>query len=259
MRDYSRLAALGIPRRGARRAAVVLAVLGFASLTLHDHAVAQGDVSEPIRAGDAEILDIDDPTDALTDGDSNTIFTLGVPGEATCPGDSANDQWRIQSFIVPATDDPGSLTFGPIWPEGDGRYAVYQADTRPYSQVLLGQNDVAGQPGRILATPPLTIGVFPFGTLTAPRYRIGMACTLFGETARYWDTEIVMAEANDVEPGGLSWRLASAPETSPASRSTSFRSWPFIAVIGLAGTAALVLTVRRRTANRTPPLVKETS
>ncbi len=252
--------------RGPRRLLVVaLASVGPLTLGWDAAASAQGEVGAPVRAGDIEILDADNPTTVLTDGDSNTVFTLRLPGAATCPGDSANDQWRVQSFIVPATDDPGALTYGPIWPDGDGRYAVYQADTRPYSQVLLGQNEVAGQPGRILATPPLTMGVFPFGTLPEPAYRIGMACTLFGETAKYWDTELVMGEAPEAEPGGLSWRVATAASAAMVGSSlliedsSSLPGWPVLLVAGLFVGAASVLVVRWRLASRTPPLVKESA
>ncbi len=239
-----------------------LAALVCSLLSLSGLAAAQGEVGNPVDAGAVGIYDVDDPSTTLVEGDSNTVFTLRLPDGASCPGDSAHDDWRVNSFIVPATDDPGALRYGVIWPEGDGRYALYGADTRPYSLVLTGQNATAGLPGRIVAPPPFTLGVFPAGTLTADRYRIGLACTYFRETAIYWDTELVMSDDPDIQPGELRWRLADAPDTAGAGSDSggtgSIGAFPLVIVsAGALAALALFSLSRRHTRHRVPPLAKE--
>lgn len=199
-------------------------------------------------AGEAVVVDAGNPSKRLTDGASATVFTLLLPDGAACPGDSANDQYRVQSFVVPASHDPGALVYGSIKPEGDGRWSLYEVNTRPLVHALTEMNDGAGQPGRIGGFPPLSFAVFPPGELPEGRYRIGIACTRARRTERYWDTELVLTEVAEDEPGQLHWRAAGAAAVPSSGDGWSGTTVLVLAAVG-AGTAAATFLLRR---SRTP-------
>ena len=250
-----------------RRALVVTAVAS--GLLGMPTAWAAGGVL-PIDSGTVEPVDTGDQSKEILEGRSATEFFLRLPEGAACPGDSLHDQWRVQSFIVPAVDDPGSIDYGVVGPTGEGQYALYDVDTRPFTDVLTRQNLRAGEPGVISEVPALSFAVFPPGTLPSGRYRIGIACTFFRSTADYWDTEIVVTTSPDDEPGQLVWRLADAPAYSAPADDTQ-NNWLFPVVGGLGAAVAVALgwafwrrsirrvatPVRVTPRSRTRPLTKE--
>lgn len=220
--------------------------------------VADATLDTPVDAGDIVIVNANNRRRPMTEGDSNTIFSVQVPEQASCPGDSANDDWRVQSFVIPAEMDPGALEYGALRPIGENLHALYGADTRPYIQAFLGQNAGPGKPGQILAAPPLSFGVFPAGMLPAGTYRIGVACTYFRDTAKYWDTEIELISDTSVQPGEFRWRLvdSSAAPSAPAADSGSGGA-PWLAISALVLTAVVgVIVVRTRSNSRST--LKET-
>lgn len=232
---------------------VVIAVLGWGAAA----APADASVDAPSDAGTAQFVD---PTSRqpIYSGDSNTPFVLAVPDDAACPGDSASDDWRVQSFLVPVADDPGALRYGIIRADGDGRFAVYTVQTRPYVHALTEQNAAPGLPGKIVESPPLSFGVFPAGTLTEDTYRVGIACTLYRETAVYWDTVIELTAAPDVEPGQFRWSVADAPVVAESEGGSSVVY--LLLAIAAVVISVVVIRVRRRArpdANRPTPTTKE--
>ena len=221
------------------------------------HASEPATVDAPARAGDAVIVDPDDPAKQVVSGGSTTEFTIRLPDGAACPGDSANDQWRVQTFLVPASDDPGQLRYGEVGPDGDGRWSVYDVDTRPYIHGLTEPNALAGSPGRISALPVFSFAVFPPGILPPGDYRVGVACTLMRQTAVYWDTALTLSADAADEPAQLTWRLTSAP----ASASTNSNGSGVVLIVVLAAAAALatVAVVLWRRSHRSLQLAKEIS
>ncbi len=215
-------------------------------------------VDAPLDAGEILIVDANNRDRSIDEGDSNMVFSVRVPDGATCPGDSANDDWRVQSFVIPATMDPGALEYRALRPIGENLHALYGADTRPYIQAFLGQNSTPGQPGQILEAPPLSFAVFPAGMLPAGRYRIGVACTYFRDTAKYWDTEIELIDDSSVQPGAFRWRLATADAASSADAAAGDSGgspWTAISVAALVGGAAVLAVLFR---SRSRPRSKET-
>src|SRR6185295_3009920 len=80
------------------------------------------------------------------------------------------------------------------------------------------------------------------------RYRVGIACTLFRETAKYWDTELVLAASPGDTPGQFVWRLANAPARADATNHGT-NLW-LIAAIGALCAGALGWFVwQRKTRN----------
>ena len=173
--------------------------------------ITSATVDAPVRSGDVVVVSSSDGSHELTHGGSATAFSLRLPAGASCPGDSANDQWRVQSFVVPATDDPSTFKYTSVAPAGDGRYALYDAQTHPLINSLTQENLAPGHPGVIPAIPPLSFAVFPPGTVPSGTYRVGIACTLFRATAKYWDTQLVVTATPRDKPGQLVWRLARLP------------------------------------------------
>lgn len=197
-------------------AAVVAAALVFVTWLLTGPIVrAAGSSTSPVGPavdlGDAVPIDPANRTSLLAGGASATQFELQLPADAACPGDSLHDQWRVQSFIVPVADDPGVIAYGANGPEGKDQYALYELNTSPYTDILTRPNTVAGAPGVVNAVPTLSFAVFPPGTLPTGRYRMGIACTYFRETAHYWDVEVEMTATPDDEPGQMIWRLVDPP------------------------------------------------
>lgn len=215
--------------------ALLLIAAGCAGVTVVDAA--------GVRSGDATIVS-SSSHQPINHGGSATTFTVRLPSDAQCPGDSAHDQWRVQSFLVPAAVDPGSLTYLLQGPRADGGYPLFDVATHPVSQLLLRANDAAGQPGYLDSLPDMSFVVFKDANLAPGEYRLGLACTQWRQTERYWDTRIVISAAPNDAPAKLQWRLASAP-TSVLS-SSSGRSWPTYIVAVLVVVAAGVVVVRFR-------------
>ncbi len=262
----------GLRRRHALAAALVSACWPLVTLAclVNDTAAAGLDQSANVGpdlpavaadVGDVVVVSASDRTTTLAEGDTNTVFSLRLPTGSVCPGDSANDDWRVQSFIVPAATDLATLRYGSTRPRGDFMYGLYTTEGRPYVQVLLAQNPTAGQPGQILDPPPLSFGTFTPDLLPVGRYKIGIACSYYEVGAKFWDAEIVLSESRDVDPGQRTWALASSDQTATANTTGATGSDGSNVARAVAATAALAtlatvvtLWLRRR---RTPVISKE--
>lgn len=197
-------------------------------------------LTEPaVDLGSVTPVDAEDTTKMLPGGGSATVFGLQLPQGAACPGDSLNDQWRVQSFIIPVAADPGGVTYGANGPEGVDQYALYEVNTSPFTDILTRPNTTPGAPGVIAGIPALSFAVFPPGTLPDGTYRMGIACTYFRQTAQYWDTEVVVAASADDEPGQMTWRLSDPPPgVSPPEEADTSTNWLTPALAGVAVVAA---------------------
>ncbi|MBV8958283.1 MAG: hypothetical protein JO054_05825 [Actinobacteria bacterium] len=183
------------------------------------------------RAGTATVVRNAGTSVRLNSGGSGTTFSLDLPGDSSCPGDSANDGYRVQSFLVPAKDDPGALTYFSVMPVGKGRYALYDIYTNPYIQAQTAKQLRPGGPGPIIDIPAFNFAVFPPGLLPGGRYRIGIACSLHNNTVRYWDNEIDLVRAPSDKPAELHWRVIG----THASHPVNWLSW----ALGAAALAAV--------------------
>lgn len=208
---------------------------------------AHASVDDPVRAGDAVIVEPSHVDHPIARGASATLFSVRLPDGAACPGDSEHDQWRVQSFIAPIDDDPATFTYNVIAPDGEGRYALYLQTTRPFINMVTQSNSTVGAPGQIGGVPSMSFAVFPPGTLPAGRYRIGIACTLFHETAKYWDSELDITETPSDQPGQLTWVAPNAPADGSKADDSS-TSWLPIAAAGVLALLAVAWAVRARRA-----------
>lgn len=194
--------------------------------------------------GTIEVIEGGGSSEPSGGGGSETTFSLRIPGTPECPGDSADENYRIQSFIVPADVDPASLRYFSVMPVGEGRYALYDVFTSPYIQALTAKATKPGGPGPIVNIPDLNFAVFPPGRLPPGRYTIGIACSLFNETVRFWDTDIQLSSAPDDQPGQMRWRVLDTP--ADAAGSDDPPTWvPLVGLAVLAVGGAIVVRRRR--------------
>ncbi len=201
------------------------------------------EVGPAVDAGAAVVVDASGQ--ALESGNSETPFTLRLPADAECPGDSENDQWRWQTFIVPEGTDLGTILYGGIGPEGPNQKSLYDTTSRYLSHQMLLPNQEAGEPGRLPTLPFMAFTGFPPAFFADGTYRIGVACTFLRQTERYWDARFVIE--NRAEGGGVAEFLWTAPispsevSAPPSDGSFDWRSVAWIVASVAALSAAFVL------------------
>ena len=163
---------------------------------------------------------------SLASGGRGTAFALALPHNAGCRGDSADDGYRVQSYMVPASVDPASLTFGSVGPlpRATGnvfRQPLYGVTSSPYVNEQTANVDVPGDIAAVISIPAFSLAVFSDDELPAGAYNVGVACTK-GPAAstqidRLWNAQLTVAAARSGT--GLTWTAPSA--NAPASRAVS--------------------------------------
>ena len=202
-------------------------------------------------AGEAVVVAGEGSTRRLAGGGSATEFSVRLPVGASCPGDSANDGYRVQSFMVPTTVTPPAIQFDGLGPApnayGDWetfRQPLYDTATKPFVSALTAVAVAPGRPGAIVNIPPLSFAVYGPGELPPGRYHLGIACTLANRPVTYWDTEVVVAGASDDKPAGITWKLANAAGATTSSNGLPGPAPAFAAAVAVAVGASVY--VRRR-------------
>lgn len=229
----------------------VLVLVATLAISVWESTSAHGQsVDAPIDAGDVTL--VDPGREEIREGQGTTRFAVELPSMATCPGDSRHDQWRVMTFVVPAHLDPGQLTYNSIGPEGDGLYALYGLDTNPIVEVLTAPNEGPGEPGLILGLPAASFEIFPPGTLPDGRYKLGVACTYFDDTAVYWDTKIDVVRDETDQPAEMRWSVVSTGSARPTDSATgdggssSSIAAIFVVLLAVLGVALFFTTRSRR-------------
>jgi hypothetical protein len=151
---------------------------------------------------------------ALTSGGSDTYFTLNLPAQAHCDGDSATEGYFVFSYLVKEGTNPAGVSFRTGVP-GDG-YGLF---TPPHS--YWGAVDTAAatktDPGQIIGIPnnlefgplvsalklPIKTLLYASGNKTGV-WEAGVACEKNGGVTDYWNTEVTFT-ANSSDPNGFVW------------------------------------------------------
>lgn len=156
-------------------------------------------------------------------GGSADPFTLTLPQQPTyCSGDSALAGYHVDSFMVPESVDPATLTWGsagpvPVGFGADLRQPLWRAETgAPFVGEFTGEETPLG--GAIGMFPNFTLAIFDpamDALLPAGVYKIGIACTdTAGSLDRWWVTRIeIVADADD--PLGFAWKTVQAASPAP--------------------------------------------
>ena len=244
-----------------RRAhAAATAVLAAAIVLVHPVAPARAAAT----AGPAQIVTAGNGTAAsrhvLTTGSDDTAFSLALPEGAACTGDSAHDEYRVQSFMVRDGVDPATLTFGELGPEPTAlgsafRQALYLQNTDAYVNAPTNVAAKPGGPGVVINIPVFTLRGFSAAELPPAKYVVGVACTKGGpsdeQLDRYWATTLDLTAT--AAPGGGAKRTWTAPvELSPKS-ATGHRAAETRGVF-VASSAATAAAARPTAAHHEAPI-----
>lgn len=167
----------------------------------------------------------------LASGDSATTFTIGLPPSPTCPGDSANAGYRWQTYVVPASVDPSTLTFGSAGPQPTAvgaayRQPLYTTTGSPLVNRQTANADTPGGPGLIFNIPDMDYAVFSPGDIPAGVYNIGIACTLGpagpSQMLNYWNVQKTFSTAAPGAggPAQVTWSVGAVPPPPVSVSST---------------------------------------
>jgi len=231
------------PRQLARTAARAGTILSAVAIGITAWGISVSGVPQASAATNAGPAVVITPLDGspsagqpLTEGGSATAFSLALPQDAACTGDSANAGYRVQSYMVPSSADPATLTYnaaGPV-PAGLGasfRQPLFDATASTgYVDAQTANAATTGGPGPVVAIPALSLAVFEPGNIPAGTYNIGIACTLGvpgpAQLDKYWNTVLTVVTAAGDTPAGVTWTAVAPPpttttSTAPGSSTTS--------------------------------------
>lgn len=223
----SRVARLTI-RAGAVASALMLVYSSWTSLAPALAASLEGpaQVVTPGSTGGAP----------LAAGDSDTDFTLKLPTGAACAGDSANDEWRWQTYIVPQSTDPATLQFGNQSPTNPGTganftQALYTNTGSPVTNQQTADKTPPSNTGPIINIPAMDFAVWGPGDIGPGTYNVGIACTKGPASTtqldRFWNTTMTFTTAASGQggPARVTWTSAAAPAstttTAPGTGATT--------------------------------------
>lgn len=230
----------------ARTRGAVGGAAGAALVALYLHAVPA--LAAPASVtGEAVVISPPPRAKPLSSGGSATAFSLRLPPGASCQGDSADDNYRVQSYMVPAADNPAALSYASEGPEGTGRFPLYDVTGSPFVNVQTANVDEPGGAGTIVNIATFSYAVFPPGELAPGRYDVGIACTLNNRTTRVWNVETLVARAPEDKPAQLRWAV---PGVSSQSDNSNFPLAAALAVSLLVALAAYALVRRQRSGHR---------
>ena len=172
----------------------------------------------------------------LASGGSEDEYTVSLPAQAACSGDTATHGYHVFSYLV----EPGTSITGITFPDnlpntGDNQYGFVDNAGGYY-----GDANTAPTTGQIIEIPndlefgPLVSGgLVTLDTLlyqdgnTSGQWEGGLACTnTDGVVTDYWNTAITFT-ASGTDPNGFVWSSIPGPPGSQVSNITSMDTATF--------------------------------
>lgn len=252
----------------AASAAVAVLALTLAFVAVPAHAQ---DVPAPPNSDydveQRELLVVDASGRALDAGGSLTRFSVELEGEDACPGDSANDQYRVDSYLVPIEVDPTDVDFTGFGPTplrfrtyDDFQMPLHKLTGDAFAAEVTGQRAEPGGPGPIRDIPGFDFGVYVptpgiedyEGGLPPGSYRIGIACTYASRITNLWETTIEITPDPADEPVGITWTIT-GPQPRDLESTVSGSAGPIVYVLLAAGVVLSIVSVALyRSSKRSP-------
>ena len=197
----------------------------------------------PNPSGRVVVVNGSGSSEPLGAGGSDVIYSVRLPKGAACPGDSAHSDYRVQSYLVPTNAEPAKIVYQSIGPKVPGALALYKATTNAFVNEQTANAEKRGAPGTILPPPDMTFAIFTPADLHPGRYHMGIACSLYNVTKRYWAGQDIVftADAKD-KPGGFTWRLVG----SQAAVSSGSSAKPVAAAVTGVVILVVVFSITRR-------------
>ncbi|HTZ09228.1 MAG TPA: hypothetical protein VMB72_09150 [Acidimicrobiales bacterium] len=175
----------------------------------------------------------------LSSGGSTTLFSVTLPTDAACSGDTATDGYHVYSYLVPEGTEITSITFSTHPSVGYGfvnNTGIYFGPVN--TAITTGQ--IISIPTNFEWAPLLSDGVSLTGSSTALLYsgttgvwEAGLACAQSdGTLSDYWNTQVTFS-ASGADPNGFVWSAvpgvggtttttgATSSTTSPTSTTSS--------------------------------------
>ncbi len=223
--------------RGLRMAAGLLVAGGSLCLFLGTAASAAtvNGVADHHRPGAVPTPGNVPPIPPLLSGGSTTPFTVELPANAACSGDTATDGYHVYSYLVPEGTDVTTLDFNGANPPSQSFGFVNDIGT------YYGPENTAPTTGEIIDiaadgdfewAPLLTKGV-PLNTLldggtTPGTWEAGLLCansksTPAGAVTDNWNTQVTFT-ASTSDPNGFVW--AATPGTGSSTTTTTTTTAP---------------------------------
>lgn len=235
------------------RHALPLAATTAAVLAVTWSLISAGAASASTLGGTATITD--PSLNPLSSGGSTTNFSVSLPANAACSGDTQNDGYHVESYLVPQGTTVTSITFSNHPSTGYG----FADNTGKY----YGSQNTAPTTGQIVGIPTnfewgswVSADGVPLATFlyngTSGIWEAGIACAnSSGTLTDYWNTEVTFT-ASQSDPNGFTWAaVPGVPGSTPEES---------LAVVLPVGAVAVLgggLAYSRRRASREGKLAQE--
>jgi hypothetical protein len=164
---------------------------------------------------------------SLGSGASTTPFTVALPANAGCSGDTASNGYHVYSYLVPQGTSVAGATFVEYPSTGYG----FVDNTGLYygpANTAIGTGQIISIPNDLQWAPLVTADSVPLGTLlytsgTSGVWEAGLVCAnTHGAVTDNWNTEVTFT-ANAGDPHGFTWAaMPGEPAAITSSPSTTF-------------------------------------
>ena len=160
----------------------------------------------------------------LQSADSNTTFTLRLPGGAACPGDSNVDPfYHWAGYFVSGAIDPATLQFNSQGPTGptSGTYATFKQPLRTSSggAAVIARNTAGSTPpdpsGPIVNIDDMSFATLADDAVPSGVYNIGIACYAGPASAtqmsNFWNVQITVTDNANGTGTAFAWQNGTVP------------------------------------------------
>jgi hypothetical protein len=188
---------------------------------------------------------------ALASGGSATPFTITLPANAACDGDTASDGYHVYSYLVPEGTTITGLTFTTHPSSGGG---LFNGSGNYYgpANTAIGTGQIVSIPTTLAFAANVTKGVISLSSLlssgTSPGvWETGIACAnTSGVLTDYWNAQVTFT-ASGSDPNGFTWTFT-PPAVTPEAPYTLLLPLLAVAIVG----GSIVIRRRRSRAIDSP-------